>query len=340
MPARAGILLSDDSIGSVSTPIHRGRRAAWRVRARCRCSFGFADGVAWRTGVISRQWNGVTVMTAVERGRYCRSCGYPLFGLETRECPECGRSFDAVNRRTTDPYPGFSRYRRWTVAVLCAFAATVAGVIALDRYVLEPGGTRWEHCAQTGAIRSVTLSRIFGSRLGSELHFRPDGFDSDRTQWEWGITAAVTGDPLPPGSILVMEKDGAFGAFRFGALERNDEGQLFVIGAYAWRPDRGALADRDGSVNYGMIGLSARASRDITFGPFSVYWSESDDSSVFFYYERFFGDARPGDTRMAVLRPADGYRFEQLRYDDVADLLRATRTDGLPGEHVAGDQQP
>jgi len=26
--------------------------------------------------------------------RYCRDCGYDLYGLEASHCPECGRGFD------------------------------------------------------------------------------------------------------------------------------------------------------------------------------------------------------------------------------------------------------
>ena len=45
--------------------------------------------------------------TAQARGIYCRSCGYNLFGLEARRCPECGCAFDLERPETlgSTPWP-------------------------------------------------------------------------------------------------------------------------------------------------------------------------------------------------------------------------------------------
>jgi hypothetical protein len=40
---------------------------------------------------------------------FCKKCGYVLVGLESRVCPECGRTFDPANRRTFAARPP----RRW-----------------------------------------------------------------------------------------------------------------------------------------------------------------------------------------------------------------------------------
>jgi len=276
-------------------------------------------------------------MTTVERGRYCRGCGYPLFGLEGLACPECGFPFDPSRRRTTDPFPGFTKVRRRAIVVVTLLVFVIAGIVIADRYILESGATQWERCVRTGAIRSVSLSRIFGTPLDADMHFQPRGFDHAQAEWVIGVSAAISEEAFLPGSVLILEKDGAFGAFRFDGLERNEEGQLFVIGAFAWRPDHGSLADLSGNVIYGAIGLSPRATREVTFGPFSFVWSESGEDTIFFYYERFFGDARPGDTRMAALRPSDGMRLERIRFEDVAPLLRASRTDGQHDDSRSGD---
>src|SRR5215469_3091447 len=59
---------------------------------------------------------------------YCRKCSYPLAGLLSDRCPECGRHFDlkcpsTFNRRPTD------RWRRPLLRILCALSvgAAVAG---------------------------------------------------------------------------------------------------------------------------------------------------------------------------------------------------------------------
>lgn len=262
--------------------------------------------------------------------RYCRSCRYPLYSIDSSQCPECGRSFDAGNPKTTDPMPGFSVYSRRAVIAVTALALSILALILTDRYVLESAGTRWERCAVSGAIRSVTLSRLFGQEVKTTMDFTPRGFSEAAAQWTTGISTAINDEAVKPGTILVLEQDGAFGAFRFGGLSRTEDGQLIIIGAYAWRADPGSLRDLDGSVTYGTIGLDGQPSRMVAFGPFSVAWSESGETGVFFYYERFFGNARRGDTRMAIL-PKDGdLRLERLDFEDIAGALRATPTDGLP----------
>ena len=269
------------------------------------------------------------IRSAPFQRRYCRSCRYPLYGIDSAECPECGRVFDAGSLKTTDPMPGFSAYRKRAVIAVVILSGAILSLILTDRYLLESAGTRWERCEVSGAIRSVTLSRLFGQELETSMEFRPRGFSLADARWTTGISAAITADAVGPGTILAMERDGAFGAFRFGGLSRMDDGQLIIIGAYAWRADPGSLRDLDGSVTYGTIGLDGQPSRMVTFGPFSVAWSESGETGVFFYYERFFGDARRGDTRMAVLRAEGDLRLERLEYEDIAGSLRATPTDGL-----------
>ena len=43
----------------------------------------------------------------------CLDCNYPLHGLDTAHCPECGRAFDAADDRTFNPGRPMSRWSRW-----------------------------------------------------------------------------------------------------------------------------------------------------------------------------------------------------------------------------------
>lgn len=43
----------------------------------------------------------------------CLDCNYPLHGLESLRCPECGRAFDAGDDRTFNPGRPMSRWSRW-----------------------------------------------------------------------------------------------------------------------------------------------------------------------------------------------------------------------------------
>jgi len=50
----------------------------------------------------------------VERPRcYCRKCGYALVGLESRNCPECGRGFDPADGRSYARRPPRGWIWRW-----------------------------------------------------------------------------------------------------------------------------------------------------------------------------------------------------------------------------------
>jgi len=49
---------------------------------------------------------------------FCKGCGYALVGLESRNCPECGRAFDPGNWRTFATRPPRSALWRWGRRVL------------------------------------------------------------------------------------------------------------------------------------------------------------------------------------------------------------------------------
>ncbi len=53
--------------------------------------------------------------------RYCLTCRHSLRGLESHQCPECGRAFDPSDPRTTSPYP-YSRF--WAVSAITAKVVT------------------------------------------------------------------------------------------------------------------------------------------------------------------------------------------------------------------------
>jgi hypothetical protein len=73
-----------------------------------------------------------------QNGRYCLGCSYILQGLGRNQCPECGRSFDPQDPRTTSAHPvGDARILLARAGrILTFFLAIVAGAAML----LSAGG--------------------------------------------------------------------------------------------------------------------------------------------------------------------------------------------------------
>jgi len=46
--------------------------------------------------------------------RFCLECGYPLAGLPSRVCPECGRAFDRDDSSTYDT----AQFRHWQLVAI------------------------------------------------------------------------------------------------------------------------------------------------------------------------------------------------------------------------------
>jgi len=115
--------------------------------------------------------------------RFCKGCGYSLFCLDSRICPECGRVFDPANRRTFARRPPRGWIWRWgwrlVVFVLVMVLAAGAGL----------GWLSWGwHCEQKtiGQLQAMNaemrvkqigpewLGRAMGQRFGY-LRNRVDG---------------------------------------------------------------------------------------------------------------------------------------------------------------------
>ena len=114
---------------------------------------------------------------------YCKKCGYALVGLESRNCPECGRGFDPADGRTYLRRPPRGSVWRWgrRFVVLILIIGLPVGMI------LGWLGWGWRSEQKTLAqLRGVGgdfsiermgprgLSSVMGSRLGYLL---------DRTDW-------------------------------------------------------------------------------------------------------------------------------------------------------------
>lgn len=124
---------------------------------------------------------------------YCKGCGYALVGLQSSTCPECGRGFDLLNRRTFARRPPRSWVWRWgrrVLALVLLFAlAAGAGV----------GWLWWGwHSEQK------TIAQLHGSIMTMKM--KPIG--PERLRWVLGARLAYltdrvnvlkVGSPIPTG---------------------------------------------------------------------------------------------------------------------------------------------
>ena len=84
----------------------------------------------------------------------CVACGYPLYGLPSQTCPECGRWFDPRDPstfRVGGQTPDWRRFARPPSMMECVLLAalTVYGLVAAS------GPGRWEAGAATCLILLV-----------------------------------------------------------------------------------------------------------------------------------------------------------------------------------------
>jgi len=87
---------------------------------------------------------------------FCRGCGYALIGLESRQCPECGRGFDPGNPRTFARRPPRGWIGRW--------GRRVAGMLGL--LVLAGGiGVGWLWWGWQQEQKTVGQVRLLNSRI-------------------------------------------------------------------------------------------------------------------------------------------------------------------------------
>lgn len=76
-----------------------------------------------------------------EPRRYCLTCEYPLHTVESSQCPECGRSFDANDSNTfahVPTAPAVLWWRRWSLWFYIA-----VGVVYGLSGVFYSGAYRW-----------------------------------------------------------------------------------------------------------------------------------------------------------------------------------------------------
>src|SRR5437868_14899797 len=69
----------------------------------------------------------------------CWGCDYPLVGIESGRCPECGRAFSASDWRTMNMGRPLGRWGRWAILPV-GWWVVVAGVVGC---AMVWGVTRW-----------------------------------------------------------------------------------------------------------------------------------------------------------------------------------------------------
>lgn len=95
---------------------------------------------------------------------YCLKCEYPLQGLTSCRCPECGRSFDRSNPRTVLTNPGRRRKIHrlvWFISAVTVIALASFGLYtARDHYELRKATERCALCGGTRSSEHIYLGRI------------------------------------------------------------------------------------------------------------------------------------------------------------------------------------
>lgn len=87
---------------------------------------------------------------------FCRQCGYPLIGLESRKCPECGRGFDPADGRSYARRPPRGWVWRW--------GRRLAGVMLL--FILLGGlGLAWLWWGWQGEQKTIGQLKEYGSTI-------------------------------------------------------------------------------------------------------------------------------------------------------------------------------
>jgi hypothetical protein len=92
-----------------------------------------------------------------DREAYCRRCFYPLRGLTTPRCPECGAAFDPSNPRTLWLGQPIGRWLRWTVAGPGWLYYTSAGLATV--WIL---GAATLPYAIAGELSAICTALVFG----------------------------------------------------------------------------------------------------------------------------------------------------------------------------------
>ncbi len=102
---------------------------------------------------------------------------------------------------------------------LFSFAGTSAGT--LSSWLLRPlqavvsSHTQYEHCEKCGSCRELPSLDLFGCiplKRRSDVFYKSKGFASCSHEWDRGISSAHP-DRVPGGRIVLLRKEGKYGAF-------------------------------------------------------------------------------------------------------------------------------
>jgi hypothetical protein len=120
---------------------------------------------------------------------FCKECGYALVGLESSQCPECGRGFDLGNRRTFARRPPRRALWRWgrrlLALVLLLLLTAGAGV----------GWLWWGWRAE-----QPTIARLQGHK--AILHMEPIG--PERLRWMLGERLGYLTDRVHSAQVVSL----------------------------------------------------------------------------------------------------------------------------------------
>jgi hypothetical protein len=102
---------------------------------------------------------------------FCKGCGYALVGLQSTQCPECGRGFDLGNRRTFARRPPRRALWRWGRRLLA---------VVLLLLLTAGAGMGWLWRGWRAEQPTIAWLQALGQRVA----FRPIG--PERLQWVLG----------------------------------------------------------------------------------------------------------------------------------------------------------
>jgi hypothetical protein len=155
---------------------------------------------------------------------------------------------------------------------------------------------KYQTCSICNSVRVITTKYrlAFIPVITDEvIKYKSKNYNHGAHHWVDGVSRAVM-DPVRDGIVVLVHKDGNYGAFILNKQDVNPEGA-----SYTWyfRTDGKGIFNRKMSA----VKSGSDSGAHINFGPFTIDWSGYAKGSGWIYYSRSDGDPKkPQDLYICV----------------------------------------